>query len=65
MASAGSEPANLRSNGTDASHYTTEATREHEVKETRETATITVHTPRVDPRKECESCGNARFRELK
>jgi hypothetical protein len=25
----------------------------------------TVHRSRVDPRKECESCGNARFRERK
>jgi hypothetical protein len=29
------------------------------------TTTPTVHRSRVDPRKECESCGNARFRKRK
>jgi hypothetical protein len=32
---------------------------------TQDNTTYAVHRSRVDPRKECESCGNARFREKK
>jgi hypothetical protein len=46
-----------------AKHGTTEQPIQSTSSQFSQMKLITVHRSRDDPRKECESCGNARFRE--